>query len=165
MTGSEYSTLPQGDVRLLDDPIAQRLLNSDALARLAWVAGDGTPRLIPMGYTWNGAAVVMTTVVPSAKLASLRDRPEVAITIDTAGPPPDVLLLRGPVEITEVGGVPDEYGQMQRKYYSAEQAEANVALLKGAGVRMALLVVRPTWVSTLDFQTRVPAAMLNAVNG
>ena len=33
----------QGDVALLDDPVAQRLLQSPAPARLAYVWTDGTP--------------------------------------------------------------------------------------------------------------------------
>lgn len=73
MTPSDDLDLPQGDVRLLDSPIAQRLLGSAALARFAYVARDGCP-------------------------------------------PP-------------------------------------------------LIVVRPTWVSTLDFQTRVPRVVLDAVRG
>jgi hypothetical protein len=165
MADIDYSTLPQGDVRLLADPTAQRLLSSNALARFAYVAKDGTPRVIPMGYIWNGTEIIMTTVNGSAKIGSLRARPDVAITIDTAGPPPDVLLIRGRAELTDTGDVPPEYGQMQRKYYGADQADGNVEMFRQAGVRMTLIVVRPTWVSTLDFQTRVPHAVLDAVSG
>jgi general stress protein 26 len=165
MTNIDYAILPQGDVRLLGDPTAQRLLASSALARLAYVAKDGTPRVLPMGYTWNGSEIIMTTINGSAKIDSLRARPDVAITIDTAGPPPDVLLIRGRAELTDTGVVPPEYAEMQHKYYGAEQAEANIEMLRQAGVHMTLIVVRPTWVSTLDFQTRVPHAVLDAVGG
>jgi hypothetical protein len=165
MTDIDYSKLRQGDVRLLGDPTAQRLLASNSLARIAYVAKDGTPRVLPIGYTWNGSEIVMTTVNGSAKIASLRARPDVAITIDTAGPPPDVLLIRGRAELTDTGLVPPEYAEMQHKYYDAEQADANVEMLTKAGVHMTLIVVRPTWVSTLDFQTRVPRVVLDAVSG
>src|SRR6266516_3222931 len=111
MTPIDYATLPQGDVRLLGDPTAQRLLASNALARLAYVAKDGTPRVIPMGYVWNGSEIVMTTVNGSAKIGNLRARPDVALSIDTAGPPPDVLLIRGRAELTDTGTVPPEYEQ------------------------------------------------------
>jgi hypothetical protein len=40
----DVTVLPQGDVGLLDSAVAQRLLVSTELARLAYVAGDGTPR-------------------------------------------------------------------------------------------------------------------------
>ncbi|MER5334261.1 hypothetical protein [Micromonospora sp. NPDC002717] len=42
------TALPQGDVRLLDHPVARRLLASTELARVAHVAPDGTPRMLPM---------------------------------------------------------------------------------------------------------------------
>lgn len=41
--------LPQGDRRLLESEMAQRLLTSTIPARLAYLALDGTPRVLP---TW-----------------------------------------------------------------------------------------------------------------
>ena len=48
-------TVMQGDLQLLDDPVAQELLGSQELARLAYSWLDGTPRVVPMGFHWNGA--------------------------------------------------------------------------------------------------------------
>ncbi len=90
--------IEQGDLRLLDDPVAQRLLHSTELARLAYVGQDGLPRLIPMLFHWTGTEVVLPTFANSAKLRSLRRNPAIAVTIDTAGPPPEVLQLRGHAE-------------------------------------------------------------------
>jgi hypothetical protein len=45
---------PQGDVRLLQTDVAQRLLTSTELARVAYVATDGTPRVFPMLFHWTG---------------------------------------------------------------------------------------------------------------
>ncbi len=38
----------QGDVSLLDDPVARELLSSRQLARLAHTWLDGTPRVVPI---------------------------------------------------------------------------------------------------------------------
>src|SRR5437870_13923866 len=38
---------------VLNRPMSQELLARD-LTRLAYVAKDGTPRTIPIGFTWNG---------------------------------------------------------------------------------------------------------------
>ena len=38
---------------VLDRPLSRELLARD-LTRLAYVAKDGTPRNIPIGFTWNG---------------------------------------------------------------------------------------------------------------
>ena len=41
---TEFETLPQGDLRLLDTPLAHRLLGSTSPARMAYTGPDGTPR-------------------------------------------------------------------------------------------------------------------------
>jgi hypothetical protein len=87
--------LAQGDVRLLDTDLAQRLLAANLPARLAFTAADGTPRVLPINFWWNGSEVVMTGFATSKKARMLRARPEVAITIDTNAAPPEVLLIRG----------------------------------------------------------------------
>jgi Pyridoxamine 5'-phosphate oxidase len=95
----------------MDDPVAQRLLDSANPARLAYVARDGTPRVAPVGFLWNGSTVVIGTVPGSAKVAALQANPAVALTIDTSSPawPPNVLLVRGTAAVTMVDGVFPEY--------------------------------------------------------
>ena len=44
------------------------------------VAKDGTPRVVPIAFTWNGTKVVMCTSTNAPKLASLRRNPAVALT-------------------------------------------------------------------------------------
>lgn len=152
-------TLAQGDPGLLMHPLAERLLASTELARLAYIARDGDPRAIPVGFVWNGAELVVATFAASPKVAALRHRPQVAVTIDRAGPPPEVLMLRGPVTVEDAVGVPVEYRQMQERYYGAEQAAAVVADLERSGARMVRIALRPSWVGVLDFQTRFPGAV------
>ncbi|MGH9059691.1 MAG: pyridoxamine 5'-phosphate oxidase family protein, partial [Acidimicrobiales bacterium] len=67
---------------ILDRPLSRELLARD-LCRLAYVAKDGTPRTIPIAFSWNGTEAVMCTPKNAPKLASLRRNPAVAITIDT----------------------------------------------------------------------------------
>jgi PPOX class probable F420-dependent enzyme len=162
MTVPELTDVPQGDLRLLADPTAQQLLRSTELARLAYVAKDGTPRAIPMNFLWTGTEIVLATFATSAKLGALRRRPAVALTIDTAGPPPAVLLLRGSAEIDLVDGAPTEYRDMQARYYGEEQAAAVVAGIERVGARMARIVIVPTWAATMDFQTRFPGGLVAA---
>ena len=73
---------PSDVAEILKKPISQEMLNRD-LARLAYVAKDGTPRVVPIAFTWNGTEVVMCTTTNAPKLASLRRNPAVALTIDT----------------------------------------------------------------------------------
>jgi pyridoxine/pyridoxamine 5'-phosphate oxidase len=154
--------LPQGDTRLLDDPIAQSLLTSTELARVAYTAKDGTPRVIPMLFHWDGTGIVLPTFAQSHKIASMRRRPAIAVTIDRQGPPPEVLMLRGTAEIVTTDGVAPEYALAQRRYYGDEQGAANTEQAAQSGAPMARIVLRPAWVGLLDFQNRFPGALAAA---
>jgi general stress protein 26 len=148
----------QGSLELLDHDTATSLLASTELARLAYIAKDGTPRVLPMLFHWTGDQLVMATFAGAAKIATLRAHPDVAVTIDRAGPPPEVLLLRGRAEVTDVDGIVPEYAAAHRRYYGPEQGAANVEELDRPGVRMARIALTPAWVGVLDFQTRFPGA-------
>ena len=85
-------------LEVLGQPLSQELLKRD-VARLAFVAKDGTPRVIPIGIYWNGAEIVMCTAKNARKLTMLQRNPAVALTIDTEVHPPHILLLRGRAEL------------------------------------------------------------------
>jgi Pyridoxamine 5'-phosphate oxidase len=144
---------------VLDRPISQELLARD-LTRLAYVAIDGTPRNVPIGFTWNGSEVVMCTPLNAPKLSSLRANPMVALTIDTEVHPPKILLIRGRAELDAVEGIPDEFLQMNGSYaMTPEQRvewEASVRALYDGMVR---IVVTPTWAKLIDFETTLPTAV------
>jgi len=144
---------------VLDRPISQELLARD-VTRLAYVAKDGTPRSIPIGFTWNGSAIVMCTAKNAAKVPALRHNPAVALTIDTEVHPPRVLLIRGRAELDIIEGIPDEYLEMNGTYtMTPEQRvewEADVRSLYDGMVR---IVVVPTWAKLLDFETTLPSAV------
>jgi hypothetical protein len=149
-------TLPQGHVDLLKTDVAQRLLASTELARLAYVAADGTPRLFPVMFQWTGEEFVFGTFPGSAKIKALRAKPDVAITIDTAGMPPEQLLLRGKADVTDVDGVVPEYAQAHARYAGEEQGAKNIAEIDYPGLKMVRIAIQPNWVGVLDFMTRLP---------
>jgi hypothetical protein len=147
---------PNQIAEILNRPLSRELLNRD-LTRLAYVAKDGTPRNVPIGFTWNGAEIVMCTAKNAPKLPALRANPMVALTIDTEVHPPKILLIRGRAELDVVDGIPDEYLQMNGTYtMTPEQRfewEAEVRSLYDGMVR---IVVTPTWVKLIDFETTLP---------
>jgi hypothetical protein len=157
--------LAQGDLKLLETDVAQRLLHSAIPARLAYTAADGTPRVMSTWYVWTGAELVMATYVycpplgierPARRLRALRANPAVAVTIDTEPQPPDVLLLRGRVSITEADGMVPEQAQAARRFLGEEGGRAYVAQAEHPETRMARISLRPTWAGVLDFQNRLP---------
>lgn len=148
---------PDEIAEVLNRPISQELLARD-LTRLAYVAKDGTPRSIPIAFTWNGSEIVMCTSKNAPKLPALRHRPAVALTIDTEVHPPKILLIRGQAELEVVDGIPDEYLQINGTYQmTARQRvewEAEVRSLYDGMVR---IIVIPTWAKLIDFDTTLPA--------
>ncbi|MFI7106859.1 pyridoxamine 5'-phosphate oxidase family protein [Nonomuraea sp. NPDC050227] len=144
---------------ILNRPISRELLARD-LTRLAYVAKDGTPRNVPISFTWNGSEIVMCTTKNAPKLAALRANPTVALTIDTEVHPPKILLIRGRAELDVVDGIPEEFLQINGSYeMTAEQRvewEAEVRSLYDGMVR---IIVTPTWAKLIDFETTLPSAV------
>jgi hypothetical protein len=145
--------------RVLADPVSQRLLKTCPITRLAYTAPDGTPRVVPIGYSLRGDAFLMHTAPNSQKVAALRQRPETAMTIDTDAFPPNVLLVRGTASLEEVEGVPAEYLEDSRRVMDAAQFESFEASVRQLYERMVRIMVTPTWAKVLDFDTRLPSAV------
>ena len=70
-------------IQVMNDPLAQELLNSNILARMAYTGPDGFPPAIPIGFLWNGTQLVMGSATNAPKVEALRANPKVALTIDT----------------------------------------------------------------------------------
>jgi hypothetical protein len=160
-------SLPQGDLTLLESDLAKRLLASTIPARLAYVAADGTPRVLSTWFHWTGEELVMPTFVsaphirrPAARIKTLLANPNIAITIDTESFPSNVLLMRGQVSITEVAGIVPEYALAAQRYLGAEAAAEYLAQVDQPGTTMARIGLRPLWVGVLDFETRLPNVMV-----
>jgi hypothetical protein len=158
-------TTRQGDISLLQDPVARQLLESRIPARLAYNWSDGTPRVIPIGFHWNGTELVFGTPTDAPKLKVLRDGAMVAVTIDGDSMPYHVLLLRGPIRTDVVSGIAPEYVQMVRRTLGDEAGQAWLGQLAGMCPQMARIFLRPSWVGILDFETRFPSAMERAMEG
>jgi hypothetical protein len=143
---------------VVNRPLSQELLARD-MTRLAYVAKDGTPRNIPIIFTWNGSQIVVCTPKNAPKLAALSENPMVALTIDTEVHPPKILLIRGRAELEFVDGIPDEYLQSTSTYtMTPEQRvewEAEVRSLYSDG--MVRIVVTPTWAKLIDFESTLPS--------
>ena len=144
---------------ILNRPLSQELLARD-ITRLAYVATDGTPRTVPIGFSWNGTEIVMCTPTNAPKLRHLRANPMVALTIDTEVHPPAILLVRGRAELDVVDGIPDEYLEANTSYEMTPEQRAEWEV----GVRalydgMVRVVVTPTWAKLIDFETTLPSAV------
>ena len=150
---------------VLSKPISQELLGSSIPARLAYTALDGDPRVVPIGFHWNGAQLLLFTVPTMAKVRALQRNPRVAITIDTQGQwPPRVLLVRGAASLEVVDGVPEEYIEASRKVTPAEVFEDWEAGVRELYDRMVRITIEPDWAKLLDFETTIPKAVEDLIH-
>jgi hypothetical protein len=156
-------TTRQGSLELLDDPVAQALLSSTLPARLAYTWTDGTPRIVPIGFHWNGSEIVLGTFPGSPKMRVLRDGTAVAVSIDTDAMPYKVLQLRGTVRTDVVDGIAPEYEAMTLATFGEEAGRAWLATMSSLCPRMARIFIQPTWAAVLDFETRFPSALERAM--
>jgi hypothetical protein len=154
----------QGDVALLNHPVAQAMLHSRVQARLAYNWKDGTPRVIPIGFHWDGTDVVMGTPPIAPKVGVIDGKP-VAITIDTNDMPCQVLMIRGIARVTMVDGIVPEYALAMKRYMGEEGGSAWLKQMEPMVTQMARIAVTPAWVGVIDFQTRLPSALEKAMSG
>jgi len=149
----------QGDLELLQHPASKELLESKIPARLAYIWTDGTPRVIPIWFYWNGRELVMATPPKAPKLKALAKNPKVSLTIDDNTFPHKVLLIRGSARLQPVEGIVPEYIAAAERYFGREQGEAWIGQLRKMIPSMVKITITPEWVGLLDFQTRFPSAL------
>lgn len=149
----------QGDIDLLKDPVAEKLLESVNPARLAYNWFDGSPRVVPIWFHWNGEELVVASPPRAPKLKALRNDPRVALTIDANGYPYPVLLVRGTAKVEMCQGVAPEYALAARRYFGEEQGAAWISNVENTLTEIGRVVITPGWVGVLDFQNRFPSAL------
>src|ERR1700680_4989102 len=152
-------SVKQGSLELLQHPASKELLESTIPARLAYVWTDGSPRVVPIWFHWNGREFVLGTPAKAPKLKALSRNPKVALTIDGNTFPHKVLLVRGTACWQPIHGIVPEYALAAERYFGAEQGKAWVAQLASMIQDMVRITIAPEWVGLLDFQTRCPSAL------
>jgi pyridoxamine 5'-phosphate oxidase-like protein len=151
--------IQQGDLSLLQQPASQELLHSKIPARLAYVWTDGTPRVVPIWFHWNGREIIMATPPKAPKLKALAKNPKVSLTIDDNTFPHKVLLIRGTARLEAVEGIVPEYAAAAERYFDPAMAKGWLTQLRTMVSSMVRITITPEWVGLLDFQTRFPSAL------
>ena len=149
----------QGSIELLQQPASKELLQSKIPARLAYVWTDGTPRVVPIWFHWNGQVFVLGTPPKAPKVRALAKNPKVALTVDDNTFPHKVLLVRGTAKLESVKGIVPEYALAAERYFGQQQGKSWVAQLASMTEDMVRITITPEWVGLLDFQTRFPSAL------
>ena len=135
----------------LGHPGAQELLRAGVLARLAYLGRDGLPRVVPIGFHWNGEQLIVCTATTAPKVAALAARPNVALTIDIDATSSRSLLIRGVAALETVDGVPPEYLAASTKAMSRAQVAEFEAQVRSVYQQMARISITPQWARFYDF--------------
>ncbi len=137
----------------LSVPGARELIESTSAAHLAYVATDGTPRVIPVGFFWTGDEFVISTATTAPKVEALAAHPNVALAIDTGNTPGGARLLsvRGRADVQIVDGVVPEYLAAARATMEADGAAEFEQNVRRMYDQMARVAITPTWVRFYDF--------------
>jgi hypothetical protein len=155
----------RSDLTLLDDPIARELLRSTIPARLAYVWRDGSPRVVPVWFHWNGAEFVLGSPLKAPKVRMLTPGAKVALTIDSTTWPYKALQVRGTAHVETVAGVVPEYREAAARCLGTEPGRMWIEQVKALFSHMARIAVRPEWVGLVDFERRFPSAIESAMSG
>jgi hypothetical protein len=140
-------------------PITQQLVTEVPLLRVSYTGLDGGPRVIPVGYLWDGTSFVFWTIPDSAKVRALQHDPRCAIVIDVGGPPPRLLMARGRAGLSPVDGVPDGYLEASHRTMPAEAWAGFDAQVSALYESMVAITITPEWVKLIDFETNAPSAV------
>jgi nitroimidazol reductase NimA-like FMN-containing flavoprotein (pyridoxamine 5'-phosphate oxidase superfamily) len=147
---------------------AQELLADARLARVAYNGVDGAPMVIPIGFHWNGTAIVVCTATTAPKVRALGADPRVAVSIDTGSTPWEArsLLVRGTAELETVDGIPEEYIAASAKSLDADAVREFERAVATMYEQMVRITIEPRWARFYDFGAgRVPAFLGRLAEG
>ncbi len=129
-------------------PNVELLLDSAIPARMAWVDGDGHPRVVPIWFHWTGEKLAVATFKGAQKLDQIAAGQVVAVTIDSQTFPYRGLKIRGPVELVENDGLSPEYREAAVRYLGPNVADRWCESL--AHLDQVTLLITPKWASASD---------------
>lgn len=134
-------------------PGAQELLESTSAAHLAYLATDGTPRVVPIGFFWTGDEIVMATATTAPKARALAHHPHVAVSIDVGDTPATAraLSMRGRANVEIVDGPVPEFLAAARKSMDPDAVPAFEQNVRQTYRQMARIGITPTWARFYDF--------------
>ena len=138
----------QGELSLLNDPVAQELLRARIPARLAYVWPDGTPRVVPINFHWTGTQLVLGTGGDFPKIWALRRN----------------LLIRGTATVEPMDRVPAEYAAAAYRMLGDDGGRAWLDQIAAIDfTAWARVAITPEWVGIQDFERRFPNGLERAV--
>jgi PPOX class probable F420-dependent enzyme len=111
--------------RMTEDQIREFLAFGTRTAKVATVARDGRPHVMPVWFVLDGEELVFTTGSETLKGRHLRREPRIALCVDDDQPPFAFVSVRGRARlIEEADDLLDWATRIAERYVGPDQAEA-----------------------------------------
>ena len=80
---------------------AEQRLQSNRIAWLTTVGGDGRPYTVPIGFVWEGQTLLIFSQPKKQKLRNIRKNPRVTLALDETERGQDVVIVEGTAELID----------------------------------------------------------------
>ncbi len=80
---------------------AEQRLQSNRIAWLTTVGGDGRPYTVPVGFVWEGQTLLIFSQPKKQKLRNIRKNPNVTLALDETERGRDVVIVEGTAELID----------------------------------------------------------------
>ena len=79
----------------------EQRLQSNRIAWLTTVGGDGRPYTVPVGFVWEGQTLLIFSQPKKQKLRNIRKNPRVTLALDETERGQDVVIVEGTAEVID----------------------------------------------------------------
>jgi len=120
-----------------------RLLESEPVVWLSTVRPDGTPHIVPIWFSWDGASLLIASKPHAKKVANLRANPRVMLALGEPDEDFDVGLLEGVAEVLD-GTAADLLPGTHLRKYREQMAQIGLSRDEFLATYSLVIRVRPT---------------------
>jgi PPOX class probable F420-dependent enzyme len=100
----------------------EQRLQSNIIAWLTTVGGDGRPYTVPVGFVWEGQTLLIFSQPKKQKLRNIRKNPHVTLALDETEQGNDVVIVEGRAELIDDPQISVEMPAYVEKYGALVQS-------------------------------------------
>jgi PPOX class probable F420-dependent enzyme len=129
----------------------EQRLQSNIIAWLTTVGGDGRPYTVPVGFVWEGQTLLIFSQPKKQKLRNIRKNPRVTLALDETEQGNDVVIVEGIAELIDDPQISVQMPAYVEKYGALVQSRgwtpASMAAEYSQAIRVTPTKFRSWWKS------------------
>ncbi|MEA2518634.1 MAG: hypothetical protein QOF49_714 [Chloroflexota bacterium] len=135
------------------------MLRTETVVWLSSVSSDGTPHLVPIWFSWDGADVLIASKPTARKVANIRANPAVMLALGEPDDDFDVGMVEGVAELLRDSAA-DALPAAHLDKYRAQMASIGLTAEEFVATYSQVIRIRPT--RYLPWHGRTPRRPLDA---